>query len=175
MKRVFTLLIIAATALGFESCCGEENEQNAQKETIASEYQTNNTENMEEVYQFLKDCETYYLATVDGDRPRVRPFGTVNIFEGKLYIQTGKKKRTAQQLALNPHAEICAFNGNSWIRVETTLVPDERVEAKKSMLDSYPQLRAMYDENDDNTIVYFMTDSRAWITSFGAPEKEIEF
>ncbi|MCQ2319087.1 MAG: pyridoxamine 5'-phosphate oxidase family protein [Bacteroidales bacterium] len=175
MKKIFTLLIIAATALGFESCCGEENEQNAQKETIASEYQTNNTENMEEVYQFLKDCETYYLATVDGERPRVRPFGTVNIFEGKLYIQTGKKKRTAQQLALNPHAEICAFNGSSWIRIETTLVADERVEAKKSMLDSYPQLRGMYDENDDNTIVYFMTSSRAWITSLGTPEKEIEF
>ena len=175
MKRVFTLLIIAAMALGFASCCEKETNQDVQKEIVASEYQSVNTNNMEEVYQFLKDCETYYLATVDGDRPRVRPFGTVNIFEGKLYIQTGKKKRTAQQLALNPHAEICAFNGSSWIRVETTLVADERVEAKKSMLDSYPQLRAMYDENDDNTIVYFMTGSRAWITSFGAPEREIEF
>lgn len=175
MKRVFTLLIIATMAFGFASCCEKEANQEVQKEIVASEYQSVNTNNMEEVYQFLKDCETYYLATVDGDRPRVRPFGTVNIFEGKLYIQTGKKKRTAQQLALNPHAEICAFNGSSWIRVETTLVADERVEAKKSMLDSYPQLRAMYDENDDNTIVYFMTGSRAWITSFGAPEREIEF
>lgn len=175
MKKVFTLLIIAAMAFCFASCCEKETNQDVQKEIVASEYQSVNTNNMEEVYQFLKDCETYYLATVDGDRPRVRPFGTVNIFEGKLYIQTGKKKRTAQQLALNPHAEICAFNGSSWIRVETTLVPDERVEAKKSMLDSYPQLRSMYDENDDNTIVYFMTGSRAWITSFGAPEREIEF
>lgn len=168
-------MTIATMALGFASCCGEETNQDVQKEIVTSEYQSVNTNNMEEVYQFLKDCETYYLATVDGDRPRVRPFGTVNIFEGKLYIQTGKKKRTAQQLALNPHAEICAFNGSSWIRVETTLVADERVEAKKSMLDSYPQLRAMYDENDDNTIVYFMTDSKAWITSFSAPERAIEF
>lgn len=167
-------------ALGFASCCNENEPQQQPEETVAIainpiEYQSTNIENMEEVYQFLKDCQTYYIATVDGDRPRVRPFGTVNIFEGKLYIQTGKVKRTAMQLAINPHAEICAFNGSSWIRVETTLVPDERVEAKKSMLDSYPQLRGMYDENDDNTIVYFMTDSRAWITSFGAPEKEIEF
>ncbi|HAY73461.1 MAG TPA: NimC/NimA family protein [Ruminococcaceae bacterium] len=98
----------------------------------------------------------YYLATVEGDQPRVRPFGTINEFECKLYIQTGKVKPTSHQLAANPKAEICAFSGGAWIRVACELVEDDRFEAKKSMLDVYPNLRGMYDENDGNTQVLYM-------------------
>ncbi|MBP5298964.1 MAG: pyridoxamine 5'-phosphate oxidase family protein, partial [Lachnospiraceae bacterium] len=104
---------------------------------------------MQEIYDFLKACNTYYLATVEGDQPRVRPFGTVAIFDGKLYIQTGKVKPVSHQLHANPKAEICAFNGSEWIRVTGKLVSDDRVEAKKHMLDDYPNLRGMYNENDD--------------------------
>lgn len=137
--------------------------------------ETSTQKSMEKVYQFIKSCKTYYIATVDGDQPRVRPFGTVNIFDGKLYIQTGKKKRIARQLAANPKAELCAFNGQSWVRLSGELVADERVEAKKSMLDAYPELRSMYDENDGNTAVYYFKNAIAYFSSFSGGDEEVRF
>ncbi len=130
---------------------------------------------MQRVHDFLKNAETYYLATVEGDQPRVRPFGTVHIFEGKLYIQTGKAKPVAQQLAANPKAEICAFKDGAWLRVAGELVEDDRVEARKSMLDAYPGLRRMYDENDGNTQVLYFKHAVATFSSFGAPAETVEF
>ena len=125
---------------------------------------------MKRVLDFLKNAEVYYLATVEGDQPRVRPFGTVNEFEGKLYIQTGKVKPTSKQLAANPKAEICAFKDGTWIRIGCELVEDDRFEAKKSMLDAYPNLRGMYSEDDGNTQVLYMKNAVATISSFsGAP------
>lgn len=111
---------------------------------------------METVLQFLKDAETYYLATVEGNQPRVRPFGTAHIFEGKLYIQTGKVKDVSKQLHANPKAEICAFKGGEWIRVAGELVEDDRVEARQSMLDAYPSLQKMYAADDGNTEVFIL-------------------
>ena len=130
---------------------------------------------MEKVYEFLKAAGTYYLATVDGDQPRVRPFGTVHIFEGKLYIQTGKSKDVARQLAANPKAEICAFKDGTWLRVAGKLIEDDRVEARKSMLDAYPDLRGMYDENDGNTEVLYFQDASATFSSFTAPSETVRF
>ena len=130
---------------------------------------------MQRVYEFLKKAEVYYLATVDGDQPRVRPFGTVNVFEDKLYVQTGKVKPTSRQLAVNPKAELCAFKDGAWIRVACELVEDDRFKAKKSMLDAYPNLRHMYDENDGNTQVFYMKNATATITSFGGAPVVIEF
>ena len=130
---------------------------------------------MKRVLEFLKKSEVYYLATVEGDQPRVRPFGTVNEFEGKLYIQTGKVKPTSHQLAANPKAEICAFKDGAWIRVACELVEDDRFEAKKSMLDAYPNLRHMYGENDGNTQVFYMQNAVATISSFGGAPIVIEF
>lgn len=130
---------------------------------------------MKRVYEFLKDAQTYYLATLEGNQPRVRPFGTVNIFEEKLYIQTGKSKSVSEQIAKNPKVEMCAFKDGKWIRVAGELVEDERKEAKKSMLDSYPELRAMYDENDSNTQVFYFKNAVATISSFTPPPETIEF
>ena len=130
---------------------------------------------MERVCSFIKEAETYYLATVDGDQPLVRPFGTIHIFEGKLYIQTGRKKDVAKQLAANPKAEICAFKDGKWIRVTGELVDDNRVEAKKSMLDAYPSLRAMYDPEDDNTEVLYFKNAKATFSSFTAAPETVEF
>ena len=130
---------------------------------------------MERVCKFLKDAGVYYLATVEGDQPRVRPFGTANIFEGKLYIQTGKVKPCSQQLLANPKAEICAFHQGAWIRIAGKLIEDDRVEAKKAMLDAYPNLRGMYDENDSNTQVLYFQDAVATISSFSAAPEVIEF
>lgn len=122
---------------------------------------------MKRVYDFLKAAETYYLATVEGDRPHVRPFGTVHIFEDKLYIQMGKGKKVAEQIAKNPKVELCAMKGDEWIRVAGTLVLDERTEAQESMLDEYPSLRAMYKTGPDgNTAVYYFKDATATISSF---------
>ena len=128
---------------------------------------------MEEVLNFLRDCGTYYLATVEWDQPRVRPFGTINIFEGKLYIQTGKSKKVSKQIQANPKVEISGTLDWKWIRVSWELVRDERVEAKKSMLDRYPELRGMYDENDHNTEVLYFKNATATIYSFTAEPREI--
>lgn len=130
---------------------------------------------MKRVYDFLKKAEVYYLATVEGDQPRVRPFGTINEFEGKLYIQTGKVKPASKQLASNPKVEICAFTGGEWIRVACELVEDDRFEAKKSMLDAYPNLRGMYDENDGNTQVFYMKNVTATFCSFGKEPEIVNF
>jgi len=130
---------------------------------------------MNEVYEFLKKCGTYYLATVEGDQPRVRPFGTVDLFEGKLYIQTGKVKSVSKQLQANPKAEICAFIDGTWLRVAGTLVRDDRIEAKKHMLDQYPSLRSMYSEEDNNTEVLYFRDAVATFSSFVAAPRTLTF
>ena len=130
---------------------------------------------MERVYQFLKEAGTYYLATVDGDQPRVRPFGTVNIFDGKLYIQTGKSKDVSKQIAKNGKVEICACKGPDWIRVAGTLVNDDRIEAKKAMLDAYPQLQAMYSAEDANTEVLYFKDATATFSSFTEAPRVVKF
>ena len=130
---------------------------------------------MKEVQEFLKECGVYYLATVEDDQPRVRPFGTAEIFENKLYIQTGKKKDVYKQIEKNPNIEICACNGDKWLRISATLVVDDRVEAKKDMIDKNPELRSMYNELDDNTEVLYFETGEATISSFTEPPKTIKF
>jgi len=132
-------------------------------------------ENMQQVYDFLKKCDTYYLATLDGYQPRVRPFGTVDIFEDKLYIQTGKVKDVSKQMKANPKIEICAFDGNKWIRVEAVAVNDDRIEPKQHMLDAYPQLKSMYAADDGNTEVWYLKDATATISSFTEPPVTLKF
>ena len=130
---------------------------------------------MQEVLDFLKDCGVFYLATVEGDQPRVRPFGALAVFEGKLYTQTGKIKSVSKQLAANPKAEICAFKGGKWIRIETTLVDDPRLEAQEAMLEQNPGLARMYKAGDGNTQVLYFQDSTATISSFTEEPKVIKF
>lgn len=130
---------------------------------------------MQEVYDFLKKCETYYLATVDGDQPRVRPFGTADIFEDKLYIQTGKSKDVSKQIQANSKVELCAFDGERWLRVSGKLVRDDRVEAKEHMLDGHPSLKAVYSATDDNTEVLYFEDATAVFVSFAGEHTVINF
>lgn len=129
---------------------------------------------MEEVFELLKKIGTYYLATVDGDKPKVRPFGTVDLYNGKLYIQTGKKKDVSKQIEKNPNAELCAFQDGVWVRVSGKLVNDDSREAKKHMLDIYPNLRGMYNEDDNNTQVLYFEDGVATIYSFTSQPKVIK-
>ena len=130
---------------------------------------------MEKVFQFLKDAETYYLATVEGDQPRVRPFGTIHIFEGKLYIQTGKVKDVSKQITAHSKVELCAMKEGDWIRVAGTLVEDDRIEARQSMLDAYPSLQNMYAADDGNTQVFYLENATATISSFTHEPEVIKF
>jgi uncharacterized pyridoxamine 5'-phosphate oxidase family protein len=130
---------------------------------------------MQEVHDYLKKAGTYYLATVEGDQPRVRPFGTIDLFDGKLYIQTGKSKDVAKQIAANPKIEICAFDKGSWIRVQANAVEDPRREAKVHMLEAYPALKDRYSADDDNTLVLALNDGVATISSFAGPPRVIKF
>lgn len=132
---------------------------------------------MDEIYEFIKKCGTYYLATVEDDQPRNRPFGTINIFEGKLYIQTGKSKDVSKQIQKNPKVEICCFDGScgQWLRLAGELVRDDRREAKVSMLNAYPQLQQMYSADDDNTEVLYFKNATATISSFGGAPKVVKF
>ena len=130
---------------------------------------------MQEVLDFLKKAGTYYLATVEGDQPRVRPFGTAHIYDGKLYIQTAKSKPCAQQMAANPKIEISAMSEGAWIRIAAKAITDDSIEAKQSMLDAYPMLKERYKAEDDNTNVLYLQDAVAKIESFGGEPKEYKF
>ena len=130
---------------------------------------------MKEVQEFLKKCGVYYLATVEDDQPRVRPFGTAEIFEDKLYIQTGKKKEVSKQIQKNPKVELCAYIDGRWLRVTGILERDDRIEAKKDMLDKNPSLKAMYSAEDDNTEVLYFKEAEATFSSFTEPSRTIKF
>jgi uncharacterized pyridoxamine 5'-phosphate oxidase family protein len=130
---------------------------------------------MQEVLDFLKKCQTYYLATVEGSQPRVRPFGTAHIFDGKLYFQTGKIKPTSKQIAANSKVELCAFDGSQWIRVAADAVADDRREARQSMLDAYPTLKDRYSADDGNTQVFYLKNAVATFSSFAGAPKVVKF
>jgi len=130
---------------------------------------------MKTVLDFLKKTGTYYLATVEGKQPRVRPFGTINLFEDKLYIQSGRKKDVAKQIKANPKVELSAFDGETWLRVAATLVEDKRAEAQESLLNAYPNLRDRYAVNDGNSIVYYLKNATATFSSFKGAPKVVKF
>ena len=130
---------------------------------------------MEEVYDFLKKCGTFFIATLDNDQPRVRPFGALNMFEGKIYIETGKKKDVSSQMQINSKVEICALDGDKWLRIEATVVRDDRIEAKQSMLDANPVLKNMYSAEDDNTEVLYLSNVKARFYSFTEAPRVVEF
>ena len=130
---------------------------------------------MQEVYDFLKKCGTYYLATMEGDQPRVRPFGTIDLFDGKLTIQTGKKKEVSKQMMEHPKIEICAFDGQRWLRISATAVEDPRLEAQKHMLDAYPSLQEMYQAGDGNTQIFALEQGVATFSSFTEAPYRITF
>lgn len=130
---------------------------------------------MEEVYQFLKACGTYYLATIDGDQPRVRPFGTVDLYQGQLTIQTGRKKDVARQMLKSPRVELCAFDGKRWLRLAAKAVEVPAVDAQEHMLDAYPSLRASYAPGDGNTVIFALTEATATFSSFTEPSRTVTF
>ena len=130
---------------------------------------------VQEVYEFLKKCGTWYLATVEGDQPRVRPFGAIAILDGKLATQTGHIKAVSKQLDANPKAEICGFTGGEWIRIACKLIEDPSIETQEAMLDANPNLKRMYKAGDGNTEILIFTDATATISSFGGEPRVLTF
>ena len=130
---------------------------------------------MQEIYDFLKKCGTYYLATVEGNQPRVRPFGTIDLFDGRLTIQTGKVKDVSKQIQQNPKVEICAFDGDRWLRVAAIAVEDPRLEAQEHMLAAYPSLQSMYKAGDGNTQIFALKKGTATFSSFTEAPRTITF
>ena len=163
LKKVFASLL----ALGGLCLCGGN--------LTAEDASASEPKSVEDVCAFLKKTKTYYLATVDGDQPRVRPFGTVMLYEGKLYIQTGKKKNVSRQIAKNGKVELCAFDGKTWLRLSGTLVNDDRREPKAAMLEAYPGLKKMYSPDDGNTQVLYFQDATAVFNSFTRPPVTVKF
>jgi uncharacterized pyridoxamine 5'-phosphate oxidase family protein len=155
-KRLMFVLLLSLAVL-FMGTCG-----------VSCAAAGNDTDaGLKEVYDFLKSCGNYYLATVEGDQPRVRPFGSLAVFEGKLYFQTGKIKDVSRQMAANPKIEICAFdNKGTWVRIQAVAVDDPRREAKQFLLDAHPELKNIYSADDDNTQVLYLKDAIAGFHSF---------
>ena len=134
-------------------------------------------ENLETVKNYLQECKTFYVATVDGDQPRVRPFGVAEVYNGRLYIMTGKKKDVFKQMVANPKFEITAVkpSGAEWIRVSGRLVSDDDVKAKEFLLDKNPSLKGMYSATDDNMAILYIVDGEARLCSFMGAEKKVKF
>ncbi|MDR2619869.1 MAG: pyridoxamine 5'-phosphate oxidase family protein [Propionibacteriaceae bacterium] len=130
---------------------------------------------MQEVVDFLKRCGFYFLGTVDGNTPQVRPFGTAHIIDGKLYFQTGRSKPVAQQIFSNPNVNICAYDGDTWVRISAQAVSDERIESQEAMLEAYPGLRSRYTPGDGETQLFYLTDATATFYTPGADPRVISF
>jgi uncharacterized pyridoxamine 5'-phosphate oxidase family protein len=170
MKRLFKLLSVTFIAGGLTMASASNPER-----TFSSNVKEEQP--MKEVYDFLKKCEVYFLATVDGDQPRVRPFGSLAIYEDRIYFLTGKRKNVSKQIGINPKIEICALDiaQGQWLRIEAVAVNDDRREAKEYMLDQYPELKAMYSPNDDNTQVLYLTEATATFSTFTEEPKVVKF
>jgi len=132
-------------------------------------------EAVERVAQFLEEAGTYYLATVEGDQPRVRPFGTVLVSGGKLYIQTGKVKPVSKQIAANPKVEISAFKDGTWIRIAGELAEDDSRDVRVAMLEKMPSLKGMYSADDGNMQMLYFKNATATFSSFTAAPETVEF
>ena len=156
-----------------------ENEKESVAQTVAADTIDPQTKqaNMEEVQAYLKECGAFFIATVDGDQPRVRAFGVSEIIDGRLYIMTGKVKDVYKQMAKNGKFEICALkkSGSEWMRLSGTLVNDETLSVKEEFLNRNEGLKSMYKADDDNMAVLYITNATARFCSFSAPERKVNF
>lgn len=129
--------------------------------------------NVERVYNYLNEVGAYSVATLEGNQPRVRIFGTILLVDNKLYIKTGKKKEVAKQIFLNPKAELVACKGTDWVRITCELKEKDDRNIRVAMLDKMPSLRAMYNEDDGNMVMFEITNAVATFSSFTAPSETV--
>ena len=169
MKKAIVFAVCLAAVI-ISGCQSVQHEKSTPLEQVKEE----NKMSMQKTYEFLKEAKVYYIATMDGNQPRVRPFGTIHIFEGRLYIQTGRSKNVAKQLVANGKTELCAMKGSDWIRVSGELVDDNRREAKASMLEEYKSLKRMYSADDDNTMVLYFKPGTVTATIYSFTQEPVE-
>jgi len=182
MKKVllaFAVLFTMAACTQNKPSQATENEQESATQTEAADSIDPQTRqaNMEEVQAYLKECGTFFIATVDGDQPRVRAFGVSEIIDGRLYIMTGKVKDVYKQMAKNGKFEICALkkSGSEWMRLSGTLVNDETLAVKEEFLNRNEGLKSMYKADDDNMAVLYITNATARFCSFTEQERKVNF
>ena len=180
MKKILFVFAVlcAMTAYGKNKPTQvEENDETVAQTAMAMNGEQTKQENMKEVQAFLKECGAFFVATVDGDQPRVRPFGVSEIIDGRLYIMTGKVKDVYKQMAKNGKFEICALkkSGSEWMRLSGTLVNDETLAVKEEFLNRNPSLKGMYKADDDNMAVLYITNATARFCSFAGPERKVNF
>ncbi|MBR1667482.1 MAG: pyridoxamine 5'-phosphate oxidase family protein [Bacteroidaceae bacterium] len=180
MKKILFVFAVlcAMTAYGKNNPTQvEENDETVAQTAMAMNGEQTKQENMKEVQAFLKECGAFFVATVDGDQPRVRPFGVSEIIDGRLYIMTGKVKDVYKQMAKNGKFEICALkkSGSEWMRLSGTLVNDETLAVKEEFLNRNPSLKGMYKADDDNMAVLYITNATARFCSFAGPERKVNF
>lgn len=176
MKRTIMSMMLAAMVLS-ASGQNQTNQKDNESGITATINEQTRTANMEEVQAYLKECGTFFIATTDGDQPRVRPFGVSEIINGRLYIMTGKVKDVFKQMAANGKFEICALkpSGSEWMRLSGTLVNDETLAVKEEFLNRNPGLKSMYKADDGNMAVLYITNATARFCSFSAAERTVNF
>lgn len=122
---------------------------------------------MDEVLQFLKDNQVFFLATSLHNKPKVRPFGAITKYNNRLYLVTNNQKEVFKQIFANPYVELCAYGkDNTWLRVETTLISDQDINVKKQMLEDSPSLKELYSIDDGVMEVLYLKNSTATFYSF---------
>lgn len=130
---------------------------------------------MNRIVEELKKVKVFYVATVDEDEPRVRPFGAVGEFEGNAYICTGRKKDVYKQLLNNPNVELCGmYDGGTWLRVSAVAEKDDRIEAEQAVLDDPTGPSQLYKAGDGNFVVFKLTNIKAFKYSFTSAPEEIK-
>ena len=130
---------------------------------------------MQRVCEFLQKAHVFYVATVEGDQPRVRPFGIAHIIDGKLCVMTGKIKPVSKQIAADPKVEICACVETKWVRITGELVEDDSNEARQKMLDAYPFMKKTYAADDGNMQLLYFKNATATFDSFSGEHEVISF
>ena len=131
-------------------------------------------EQINKVFEFLQSAGTFYLATVEGDQPRVRPYGAMMLYEDKIYIMAFGLTNATRQIAANPKAEICAFKGMT-LRIECKLVEDNRPETQKALIEKMPVLKPALGENGENGIMYYLADATATFFKMMEPIETVKF
>ena len=130
---------------------------------------------MNRVVEELKKVKIFYIATVEDDQPRVRPFSSIAEFESNAYICTGKHKEIYSQISKNPKIELSGmYDGGTWLRVSATLELDERIEAQEAVLNDPTGPSQLYKPNDGRFVVYKLTNVKALKYNFYAAPEEIK-
>ena len=129
---------------------------------------------LQKTLNFLQKCGTFYVATTDGNQPRVRPFGLVIEHENKLWFGTANTKEVYRQLMANPRIEISATSPTmEWVRLSGQAVFESNAEVKRKAFELLPMLANIYQGSEDPVFeVFYLAEAEAvfqGMGNYGAP------